>query len=230
MNRPVIGITCDIHEHPNGVRVFSYLTYARAIEEAGGTPIFLPPRAEHASAWVDLCDGFVLTGGDDPATEPFGMPTSPHAGPIVHPDRQHFETTLLTILHEQAPDIPVLGVCLGMQMMALMAGGLLDQDMRQSCPTHAQHWEADHEVQPVQGLSTVPVCTLAGIVRSKHHQAVSDPGTMRIIATAPDGIIEAIDDPGRRFFVGVQWHPERTDANAVGVGVYRALVNAAARA
>ncbi|MFG0259835.1 MAG: gamma-glutamyl-gamma-aminobutyrate hydrolase family protein, partial [Phycisphaerales bacterium JB041] len=124
--RPLVGITADLTEHANGLRVFTYQNYAAAIAAAGGTPVLLPPIAESAPDLVGWLDAFVLTGGDDPRTEPFGEPTDPRVTP-VHPERQRFETALLEALDARAPDTPVLGVCLGMQMQALVAGGRLDQ-------------------------------------------------------------------------------------------------------
>lgn len=224
--RPLVGVTTDLCEHASGVRVFSYVSYAAAIEAAGGTPVLLPPMPALVDEFVTRLDAFVLAGGDDPRTEPFGEPTHPRATP-VHPQRQAFETALLRELAAGRPDTPVLGVCLGMQMMALCAGGRLDQCLPESCPTHAAHWEREHEVAPVgpgaEGLR------LEGVVRSKHRQAVADAGRLSVVAAAPDGIVEAISDPRRRFYLGVQWHPERTGEPDVGAALFELLVAASRR-
>lgn len=223
---PLIGITTDLAEHANGPRVFAYRTYVEAVRGAGGVPVLLPPGGADAAELVGRLDGFVLTGGDDPKTEPFGEPTDPRTTP-VHADRQAFETALLRALEAARPDAPVLGVCLGMQMMALVAGGRLNQHMPETCPTHAEHWERDHAVEPEAGFAAgAPV--LRGVVRSRHRQAVAGPGGMDVIARAPDGVVEAIRDPGRRWYVGVQWHPERTGDYAVGAALFAALVGACA--
>lgn len=225
--RPLVGITADLTDHANGLRVFTYQNYAAAIDAAGGTPVLLPPIAETASDLAARLDAFVFTGGDDPFTEPFGEPTDPRVTP-VHPERQRFESALLRAIIEHAPDTPVLGVCLGMQMQALVAGGRLDQFMPDTLATHADHWEHHHTVLPTPAAEHLPpALRFRGTVRSKHHQAVADPGTLTVIATAPDGTIEAICDPARRFWVGVQWHPERTDRDAVGQTLYQELVCAA---
>ena len=225
--RPLVGITADLTDHANGLRVFTYQNYAAAIDAAGGTPVLLPPIAETASDLAARLDAFVFTGGDDPFTEPFGEPTDPRVTP-VHPERQRFESALLRAIIERAPDTPVLGVCLGMQMQALVAGGRLDQFMPDTLATHADHWEHHHAVLPTPAAEHLPpALRFRGTVRSKHHQAVADPGTLTVIATAPDGTIEAICDPARRFWVGVQWHPERTDQDAVGQTLYQELVCAA---
>jgi putative glutamine amidotransferase len=111
-----------------------------------------------------------------------------------------------------------------MQWMALFAGGSLDQHMPDRCPTHADHAnDSAHSIEP----EFPGAWLLTGSVTSKHHQAVSDAGSLRIVARAHDGVIEAIDDPGRRFYRGVQWHPERTTNDPLGADIYRALIAAA---
>lgn len=230
--RPVIGIAPDLAEPtPGRGRVQAALAYVDAIVRAGGVPVVLAPIVEAIPGYLALCDGFVLTGGDDPSTEPFGEPTHERAV-RVHPQRQLFDTALLMALR-QATDAPTLGICLGMQMMALTAGGSLNQHMPDDTPTHAQHaGNAVHAIRPVVvgGVGSVGSGGVIGEgrVTSHHRQAVRDPGRLRVIALAPDGIIEAVDDPGRAFFVGVQWHPERSEDGELGEGLFRRLVAAAA--
>lgn len=221
---PIIVITPDIIEHNGRRRSAAARAYGAAVRAAGGVPVIADPAEGEGligeiDGLIGMADGFVLSGGDDPATEPFGEPTHP-AARRVDPARQAFETALLRRLREVEPDRPVLGVCLGMQMMALVAGGRLDQHMPETTPTHALHWEAEHaiEVCVPGGVGVVGL----GVVHSMHRQAVADPGGLRVIARASDGVIEAVDDPGRRFYVGVQWHPERSG----GDGVIAALVAA----
>jgi len=215
-----VGITCDLFDHNGIERAAAASAYARAVRTAGGLPVLLPPVPGTGRAHLAGLDALVLTGGDDPVTEPFGVPTHP-AAVRVHPDRQAFETELL---NDAPAELPILGVCLGMQMMALIAGGALDQHLPDTTPTHADHDNADHEVRPAPD-ATFP----AGVVRSKHHQAVSDPGRLEVLARAHDGVIEAVGDPIRPFRLGVQWHPERTDDQNLGQNLFGSLV-AAARA
>lgn len=224
-HRPIVAISCDLMI-VNGVeRALAGRGYADAVLRAGGVPVLLQPIPALAAEIAGRFDAFVFTGGDDPRTEAFGQPTHPRATP-VHPDRQAFETALLSILAREQAHRPVLGVCLGMQMMALSAGGMLDQFMPETTPTHAQHWDAEHEVMPT------PACPLplAGPVRSKHRQAVADAGGLEVIARSGDGVIEGVADPRRRFYLGVQWHPERTGHDATGDALFRALVDAARNA
>ncbi|MCA9285368.1 MAG: type 1 glutamine amidotransferase, partial [Phycisphaerales bacterium] len=195
MIRPCIGLTADAESD----RYFSRRSYADAVAAAGGLPVILPPVACAAES-VRRCDAIVLTGGDDPIMEAFGRPTHPQAT-TVDPARQAFELALLRALDADA-DKPVLGICLGMQMMALHAGGDLHQHLPETLPTHAEHWGRMHHA--VRGSLG------SGTVLSHHRQAVADAGRLAVVASAPDGVIEAVADAGRRFYLGVQWHPERT--------------------
>ena len=223
MHRPIVGITVDIAAANERLRAQCSLAYADAIAIAGGTPILLTPDPGLAEAQFRLCDAIVLTGGDDPRTEPFGAPTHPKATP-VHPRRQAFETCLLGLL-DGTPK-PTLGVCLGMQMMALHAGGRLDQHMPDTRPDAARHWDAAHAVVPVGAAGRSLVRIPPGTVHSRHRQAVVDPGRLEVLGVSDDGVIEAIADTARAFHVGVQWHPERTTDAALGDDLFGALLAA----
>ncbi len=235
MPRPVIGIAANVDDQNATVR----RRYIDAVASAGGLPLVLTPIAgddaqayEAAKQAVALCDGIVLTGGDDPRTEAYGTPTHPAAKPL-HPDRQRFDEAILRAIDELADrgerDTPTLGVCLGMQMMALAAGGELNQHLPDDTPTADNH--RDNRLHPVRAITDAPFLSaqsgeVLGEVASWHHQGVRSPGRLRVIAVADDGVIEAIDDPARRFYLGVQWHPERTAAARTGLDVFRALVRA----
>lgn len=208
------------------------LAYAQAVERAGGVPVVLPPIVELIPSQLELCRGFVLTGGDDPRTEMFGEQTHSMAKPM-HACRQEYEVGLLRAL-DSRQQAPVLGVCLGMQLMALCAGGRLDQHMPDNVPTAAQHAaNSTHGLEIEPGGHVLARCMAAGggascRVTSHHRQAVSEAGRLRVVARAPDGVIEAIDDPARAFYLGVQWHPERTAHLGAGQALFEALVAAAA--
>jgi len=190
--------------------------YAERARAAGGMPVLLPPLVDEVGHYLELCRGFVLTGGDDPEMEHWGVATHAKAT-MVDSRRQAFEIALLEGL-ETRPEVPVLGVCLGMQYMALQGGGMIDQYLPDSLATAAGHWgKREHAVKGALG---------AGMVHSHHRQAVNDPGEFRVVAAAPDGVIEAIEHPDYSFRLGVQWHPERTALEALGSGLFRRLVEA----
>jgi putative glutamine amidotransferase len=221
---PLVGITTDVSVVGERERLECGAAYAERVAAAGGTPVLLPPIPELAEAHARLCDAFVFTGGNDPRMEPFGEPTHPQAR-AVSPRRQEYETALLRYLLAEAPATPTLGVCLGMQMMALVAGGRLDQHLPEVTPSATEH-RGVHEVVPVAGQCG-PVPIRKGRVLSNHHQAVADPGTLVVLARGPGGVIEAIADPGRPFYLGVQWHPERTEEIGLGADLFASLVAAA---
>jgi len=215
-DRPTIGITCDV-ERDSG-RIVLRRPYVDAVRRAGGVPYLLPPSVESLPAYLDQCDGFLLTGGDDPRMEAFGEPTHPRATP-VHPDRQTFEIALLeAIFRDDQP--PLFGICLGMQLMALTRGGRLDQYLPETLATYEAHWgKKTHEIEGSLGM---------GRILSHHKQAIIDPGAFRVIGRAPDEVIEAIDDPDYpTWCVGVQWHPERTENPALGADLFAQFVDAA---
>ncbi|MCC6321766.1 MAG: gamma-glutamyl-gamma-aminobutyrate hydrolase family protein [Phycisphaerales bacterium] len=127
-DRPLIAIAPDIAEPmPGKMRAICPLTYTRAIVRAGGLPVILDPDESLIEDQLGKFDGFVLIGGDDPRTEPFGVPTHPAATPM-HELRQRYETALARRLLD-SPEVPVLGICLGMQMLGLIGGAAIDQHM-----------------------------------------------------------------------------------------------------
>jgi putative glutamine amidotransferase len=225
MRRPVIGITCDT-TRPAGETTPRYMsprTYAAAVHHAGGVAVLLPHEPAAIDELLRLCDGFLLAGGDDPDPTAFGEPPHP-AATLMDPDRQAFELALLERL--DATPAPVLGVCLGMQLMALHHGGRLLQDL--PAPLAAHHREADHAVRLTHPDAALPG---EGVVHSRHHQAIVDPGRMRCCAVAEDEVIEAVDLPASdgppRLYLGVQWHPERTAQPELGPAIFEQLVRAA---
>jgi putative glutamine amidotransferase len=223
--RVVVGIAGDVGQTRAGrPRTECAAGYALGLARAGATPVLLPPIVEQVAEQLELCDAIVLTGGDDPQMEAFGKPTHPKATPM-HPLRQAYDTALLVALERESAT-PVLGVCLGMQMMALVAGGDLDQHLPETIATHERHaGSAEHEVEMDAGARLL--AGSRGVVCSHHKQAVSDAGRLRVCAVSDDGVVEAIDDPGRTFYVGVQWHPERTVDPTLGQRVFDELVRAA---
>lgn len=219
MKRPLIGITTDRREDN---RYECGAAYSRAVVEAGGVPVMLPQVVALAAHYAAMCDGLLLTGGIDPDVRAFGDELHPEAR-VVHPERQAFETALL-----EAADAmkPTLGVCLGMQMMALTGGGKLNQYMPDTMANPEAHQaDARHPVilKVIDSAMGAETCDVA----SYHRQCVAAPGRLRIVATAEDGVIEAIDDPRKSFYLGVQWHPERGGDGPLNQGLIERFVRAA---
>ena len=193
------------------------MSYFTAVTAAGGLGVLLPCEPARAEEYVRLCDGIVLTGGDDPIMEHWASVTHPTATK-TDPRRQAFELALLAAIDTDGGPA-VLGICLGMQLMGLHRGGTLNQHLPETLPTSDRHWPRNtHEIQGVLG---------EGVVHSHHHQALSDAGRLSVVATACDGVIEAVRDESRPFYLGVQWHPERTQDEKLGAGLFRELVGAA---
>ncbi|MBF0862150.1 gamma-glutamyl-gamma-aminobutyrate hydrolase family protein [Gluconobacter kanchanaburiensis] len=209
---PLIGLTLD-HE-PGRPGQFSRYpfhalreNYLTAVSDAGGMPVCLGYDCD-AEALMERLDGLIVTGGAfdvDPAL--YGE--APHPLTSPRPSRTAAELALLRAALAQGK--PVLGICGGMQLLAVEAGGTLIQHL----PEELEHEQPNPRHEPGHHIEIVPSTKLAQIVgadrmsvNSSHHQAVRDPGRAKICAYAPDGTIEAIELDGPGFAIGVQWHPE----------------------
>lgn len=215
---PLVGITADLaHDDRGRPRHQVRSTYVDAVLAAGGIPVLLPVCAASREPALDRLDAVVIIGGDDVDTRPFGIPLHPEAR-VMDPSRQAAELALLDAL-ERRPEVPLLGVCLGMQLMGVHRGARLIQHLADVIADADRHRDDRvHAVRTELG---------AGPVASWHHQAIADAPGFEVIGHSDDGVIEAIRDPSRPFSVGVQWHPERTADEALGVGIFRRLVDAA---
>lgn len=232
MTRPLIGITVDnLNNTAESGRYDVGTGYSRAVAAAGGTPLLLPHEPERAADYAAVCDGLILTGGVDPDTTalPAGWPGHGplHASArVMDPRRQAFELALLAAA-DATPGKPVLGVCLGMQLMTLHRGGTLNQYLPDThdAAVVARHRHGDHAVS-VTADGVLGAAGDTATIHSHHQQVVANAGQLRVVATAEDGVIEAVNDPDRVFYVGVQWHPERGDAGALSWGLIKKLVEA----
>lgn len=231
MGAPLIGLTTYREEAAWGVwqqRADVLPTqYAAAVEATGGVPVLLPPVGQPgaADAVVARLDGLVISGGADVEPERYGEEPHPRTA-AWRADRDAWETALLDAA--DAAGLPVLGVCRGMQVMAVRAGGVLDQHVP-DLVGHEQHSPGGDEFGAV-AVTTTPGTRLAALVGDQlsvnchHHQSVRTHPGFDAVARAADGTLEAMEAPGQRFCVGVQWHPE----TAADVGLLAGLVRAAA--
>lgn len=211
--QPLIGITCS-YDQKEG-RFFLPEAYTQAVIKAGGVPVIMPGAGEIKTAgpYLKAVRGLVLAGGGDVDPAYFQEEPMPGLGEIT-PDRDRFEILLIKAALRQR--LPILAICRGIQILNVACGGSLFQHIPAQIKTPIKHsqaaprWHPTHRIfidkasrlAEILGAGTVPV-------NSFHHQAVKDiaPG-FRISAISSDGVIEAIEHPGYRFVIGVQWHPE----------------------
>jgi putative glutamine amidotransferase len=232
VRRPRIGLTLDLDE---GRRRYELpRAYADAVLAAGGLPIPLPYAAPPiAAAYLALVDGLVVTGGAfDVPPERYGDAPRAGCGP-AKPERTDFEWALCEAA--LAGHLPLLGVCGGMQLLNVVRGGTLWQDLGRDLGLAGHEGPAPRD-GPHHAVEVVAGSLLASLVGpdplavgSTHHQAVRAPGGgVLVSARAPDGVVEAIELPDLPFALGVQWHPEALAGREPRhAALYRGLVEAA---
>jgi putative glutamine amidotransferase len=217
MARPLIGVTLDA-EQPGGWSRFAWYAlranYTDAVAGSGGLPVALPHDADLAAEMLDRLDGLVVTGGAfdvDPAL--YGA-TTLHATVTLKDRRTAAELAL--VQGALARNMPVLGICGGQQLLAVALGGTLIQHIPDTITDALEHEQPNPRNEPGHTVVVVPgtlLHRLVGVdtmqVNSAHHQAVATPGLHAVVnATAPDGVIEGVEDARYRFALGLQWHPE----------------------
>ena len=234
--RPIIGITCYVEQAVRGVwasmaHALLPYEYVTKIERAGGIAVLIPPRvdadAEMARAVLSRLDGLMLAGGVDVEPQRYGAQQHPSVQE-ARPDRDALELALAEVTCEW--DTPVLGVCRGMQVMAVAAGGTLEQHLP-DLVGHDEHSPAPgvygtHGVRTVEGTTVSALLGPEVVIPSYHHQSVSAHPDYVPAAWAPDGTLEAMERPASRFQLAVQWHPEAGQDQRL----FEAFVKACARA
>lgn len=228
--QPRIGITCNLIAFENRLSA----AYVRAVLLAGGVP-FLLPVAVAPPQWEEMLyniDGLVLSGGGDPDARNFGQEASPAQGQ-VQPWRDRMEIFLAR--KALRSNLPVLGICRGAQVLNIAAGGTLCQDL--AGVARIQHDQKAPRNYPIHRVHLERFSLLFRIIQretvrvnSFHHQAMKRPGAgLRITAWAGDSVAEAVECPGHRFALGVQWHPEwLTPGHVHAVRLFAAFCQAAA--
>jgi putative glutamine amidotransferase len=228
MPRPVIGLTTYAEETRFGVNdTFAAvlpLSYVHAVHVSGGRAVLVTPDDPDTDV-LDGLDAIIFTGGSDVDPSLYGEERHPTVS--VRPQRDKAELVLMRAALDK--DLPMFGICRGMQLMTVAYGGRLHQHL----PDVIGHYNhrpiagpkfGEHEVKLAPGSLCHAILGDLVMVNSFHHQGVADPGRLTPSGWCPDdGLIETVEDPGKRFAVGVQWHPEDT----TDFRLFAALVEAA---
>jgi putative glutamine amidotransferase len=219
--RPLIGITTYAQEAS-----WSYwkqpaalipMDYVDAVERAGGRPILIPPSEDGVEETLDALDAIVFSGGADLDPASYGAGAHPETD-APQARRDAGELALLTAALER--DLPTLAICRGFQLLNIARGGDLVQHIPETLG-HENHREvpgtfSEHTVEVTQGSKLESIVGTSPEVPSHHHQAIGRLGSGLVeTARAEDGTIEAAEDPSRRFALGVQWHPEAGQDDAL---------------
>jgi putative glutamine amidotransferase len=214
VSKPIIGITTYLTLARFGVweddAALIPAAYVRAVEAAGGRALLVPPSMEGIDETLDVLDGLLLSGGSDLDPEMYGQEAHAETDGVV-PERDRAEIALLQAALER--DMPVLAVCRGSQVLNVARGGDLVQHLPDVVGDekhkHTPGTFADHDVDLVSGTRVQEILGDHAPVKSHHHQGYGQLGEgLREAARADDGTIEALEDPSRRFALGVLWHPE----------------------
>ena len=232
--KPLIGVTPLWDEEKDSLWMLP--GYLDGLRQAGATPIVFPltAEAEEISRLVGLCDGVLMTGGQDVSPRLYGE--TPLDGVDCCALRDNMDAAVLQAALTQG--MPILGICRGLQFVNVFFGGTLWQNLPTQHPSEVSHRQKPPYHQPAHTVSIVSDSPLAACLRldelpvnSCHHQAIRELATkLKPAATAPDGLIEAICLPDYPFLWAVQWHPEfcwQTDKNSRKI--FKAFVDAAAR-
>ena len=230
--KPLVGVTSYVEDarwaHWSALAALTPFTYVRALAGAGARPVQLPPDNDAVEETLEALDGLLVTGGIDVDPALYGGDEHPEM-PGIRPERDQAELALLE--GALSRDMPVLAICRGSQLLNVLRGGDLVQHLSDEVGTAELHGNGagpsvEHDVAVKRDSRLAGLVGEATVVQSEHHQGFGRIGDdLEEVAWAPDGTVEALEDPGRRFALAVIWHPERGD----DLALYRALVDEAAR-
>jgi putative glutamine amidotransferase len=204
------------------------LSYTQALQEAGAIAVVLPAHGyvDDADALLDRVDGLLISGGPDLDPAVYGQAPDPRLGPDIERVSDEYEQALLR--GAAARDLPLLGICRGLQALNVSRGGTLHQHLDGHLQPHAMY-EPAHDVEVACGSLLHWLTDRDGLaVNTFHHQASDRVGAgLEVAARAADGTVEALWDPAARFTLGVQWHPEFMTHRAEQASLLSGLVDAA---
>jgi putative glutamine amidotransferase len=227
--KPVIGITAVSEPDPSNIKtggeIQLHWNYAQSIADAGGVPVLIPAQADPAEI-LPLLDGIMVPGGEDIDASNWGENNHPSVKPVARA-RFEAEKALLNLVE---PEMPILGICYGCQLINITRGGSLVQHLPEI------EGVSEHEGGVVQGYGLMKDSQLSSFVgddsirgQSWHHQAIGKVGAgLRVVAHSEDNTIEAIEACDRPWVIGVQWHPERSLGQAGNKQLFSEFVAAAA--
>ncbi|WP_209124546.1 gamma-glutamyl-gamma-aminobutyrate hydrolase family protein [Alkalihalobacillus sp. BA299] len=211
---PIIGITSTVENHNNIPSVHVHEKYIRAVILAGGVPVVIPigPK-EMVKEWVAICDGFIFSSGED--VDPYYFGADPHPK-VLKTNGKRDKMEIELVKQAQSKLKPILAICRGISILNVAFGGTLVQDIEANNPKAIKHFQLAERPEATHQIEIVKDSWLHGVinrqkihVNSMHHQAINTLApNLKTVATAPDGIIEAIEGVDVSFMVGIQWHPE----------------------
>lgn len=232
-DRPLIGITTYPRSEDTKAQFRLPAVYVDAVRRAGGVPVLLPPGDDRVDELIAGLDGFVLSGGGDVEPSLYDGEAHPEVA-RVSTERDAFELALVRAVVAQG--VPALHICRGCQVLNVALGGTLHEHLPDVVGDALTHREATPEGEERHAVEVAPGSRLAATMRemrpepvSSHHQAVDSVApSLRVVARAADGTIEAVELPEHPWLVGVQWHPELSAADdATQQRIFDALVVAA---
>ena len=238
MKKPIIGVVASLSQETRAnimestERVFISEKFINSVEYAGGIPLILPyvEEMEDIKAQIDACDGIMLCGGMD--IHPIYYGEEPHEKlGFVNSKEDEYQIKVARLslnLHK-----PIIGICRGHQLLNIVCGGTLYQDMSEVPLGTIKHdqiskrYEPYHSINIVKGTKLEKMLGSSTLVNSLHHQCIKELGSgLKATAYSKDGIIEAIEMPGRDFVMGFQWHPEEMAAhkNEMMLGLFKEFI------
>ena len=233
--KPIIGISLDFLDNKTySPRPWYALRhdYADAITQYGGIPVFLTYTEDNFNEYLDLIDGLIIPGGDDHIPPHFYEETIKYPKHFTSGEMRSVPELKLLKMAIERKNIAILCICHGMQLMNVAYGGTLIQYIPEEVTSNIEHLQSGPKNIPTHNITIFPDTKLSQIaskselmINSSHMQAVKKVADRFVIsAKAPDGVIEAIEDPNHPFLIGCQWHPEYVINNGIDIELFESFI------